>query len=92
MLTIGETLGKGKSGLLVSDNVIVPGDGIPNLNITYGEWAKGLTDRFDLYLSAGETTTEGTTQGWLGGGPWGLWGEADFGNLRALGLGLTRVF
>ena len=25
-------------------------------------------------------------------GPLGLWGEADFGNLRALGLGLTRVF
>jgi hypothetical protein len=178
VLTIGETLGKGKSGLLVSDSVIVPGDGIPNLNIAYGEWAKGLTDRFDLYLSAGETTTEGTTQGWVGGGgnlrliriqkvtvslfsiasvalnrrdqacqvlwnpalvasaplgpnvtvytglnsliplgdrsrgiftppstkvnvpigatyaigPWGLWGEADFGNLRALGLGLTRVF
>jgi hypothetical protein len=178
VLTIGETLGKGKSGLLVSDNVIVPGDGIPNLNIAYGEWAKGLTDRFDLYLSAGETTTEGTTQGWLGGGgnlrlikiqkvtvslfsiasvalnrrneacqvlwnpalvasaplgpkvtvysgvnglipigdrargiftppsaktnvpigatyaigAWGLWGEADLGNLRALGLGVTRVF
>ena len=41
VLTIGETLGRGKSGLLLSDNVIVPGDGIPNLNIAYGEWAKG---------------------------------------------------
>ena len=178
MLTIGETLGKGKSGLLLSDNVLVPGDGIPNLNIAYGLWAKGLNDRFDLYLSAGETTTEGTTQGWLGGGgnlrlirakkvavslfsvasvalnrrdeacrvllnpalvvsaplgakltvysgvnglipigdrargvftppsvktnmpvgttytigPWGLWGEGDFGTLRAVGFGLTRVF
>jgi hypothetical protein len=178
VLTIGETLGRGKSGLLLSDNVISPGAGIPNLNIAYGMWAKGLTDRFDLYLSAGATTTEGATQGWLGGGgnlrlmrvkkvavslfgvasvplnrrdeacrvllnpalvasaplgakltvysglnsliplgdrargiftppsvkanvpigatyaigPWGLWGEADFGNLRALGLGLTRVF
>jgi hypothetical protein len=178
VLTIGETLGRGKSGLLLSDNVISPGEGIPNLNIAYGMWVKGLTDRFDLYLSAGETTTEGVTQGWLGGGgnlrlmrvkkvavslfgvasvalnrrdeacrvllnpalvasaplsaklsvysglnsliplgdrsrgiftppsikanvpigatyaigPWGLWGEVDFGNLRALGLGLTRVF
>ena len=178
VLTIGETLGKGKSGLLLSDNVVVPGDGIPNLNIAYGLWAKGLNDRFDLYLSAGETTTEGTTQGWLGGGgnlrlfkvkkvtvslfsvasvalnrrneacqvllnpalvasvplnaklvvysglnglvpigdrargiftppsvktnvpigatyaigPWGLWGEGDFGNLRAFGVGVTRLF
>ena len=178
VLTIGETLGKGKSGLLVSDNVLVPGDGIPNLNIAYAEFARGLSDRFDLYLSIGEATTDKTTQAFAGGGgnlrlvrvqkatisffniasvaltrrdeacqvlwnpalvasvplskaltvytglnglipigdrergiftppstkvnvpigatyaigPWGLWGEADFGNLRALGLGLTRVF
>jgi hypothetical protein len=178
VLTIGETLGKGKSGVLLTDNVIVPGDEIPNLNIAYGEFARGLSERFDLYLSAGETTTDGTTQGWLGGGgnlrlvrvqkvtfsfftvasvalnrrdeacqvlwnpalvasvplgkkltvysglnllvpigdrergiftppstktnvpiggtyaigPWGLWGEGDFGNLRAFGVGLTRLF
>jgi len=178
VLTIGETIGKGKSGFLLSDNVLVPGDGIPNLNIAYALWAKGLSERFDLYLSAGETTTEGTRQGWLGGGgdlrlvrvkkvtlslysvasvalnrrdeacqvllnpalvasvplgtklvvysglnglvpigdrargiftppsvkanvpigatyaigPWGLWGEGDFGNLNAFGFGLTRIF
>jgi hypothetical protein len=178
VLTIGETLGKGKSGLLISDNVIVPGDDIPNLNVAYGLWAKGLSDRFDLYLSAGGTTTEGTTQAFAGGGwnlrlvragkaaisffnvatiplnrrdeacqvlfnpalivsaplgskavvysglnalvpvgdrargiftppstkvnvpigatyaigKWGLWGEADFGNLDAFGVGLTRLF
>ena len=178
VLSIGETLGKGKSGLLLSDNVIVPGDDIPNLNIFYGMFARGLNDRFDLYLSVGETTTEGATQGWIGGGgnlrlariqkltvslfsvasvalnrrdeacqvllnpalivsaplgtqlvvysgvnglvpigdrergiftppsskvnvpigatysigKWGLWGEADFGTLRAFGVGLTRVF
>ena len=74
MLTIGETLGKGKSGLLLSDNLIAPGDGIPTLNIAYALWAKGLSDRFDLYLSAGETTTDGATQGWLGAG----------GNLRLI--------
>ena len=178
MLSIGETLGKGKSGVLLSDNVIVPGDDIPNLNIFYGMFAHGLSDRFDLYLSVGETTTDGATQGWVGGGgnlrlarirkltlslfsvasvalnrrdeacqvlfnpalivsaplgkqlvvysgvnglvpigdrergiftppsdevnvpigatyaigPWGLWGEGDFGTLRAFGVGLTRVF
>jgi hypothetical protein len=178
VLTIGETLGKGKSGLLLSDNVLVPGDGIPNLNIAYGEFARGLSDRFDLYLSTGETTTAGATQAWVGGGgnlrlikiqkvtvslfgiasvalnrrdeacqvllnpalvasaplgpkltvytgvnglipigdrargiftppsaktnvpiggtyaigPWGVWVEGDFGNLRAVGLGLTRIF
>lgn len=178
VLTIGETLGKGKSGLLISDNVIVPGDDIPNLNVAYGLWAKGLHDRFDLYLSAGATTTEGTAQAFAGGGwnlrlvrlgkaavsffnvatiplnrrdeacqvlfnpalvvsaplgskvfvysglnalvpvgdrergiftppstkvnvplgttyaigKWGVWGEADFGNLNAFGVGLTRLF
>jgi len=178
VLTIGETLGKGKSGVLLTDNVIVPGDGISNLNIAYGEFARGLSDRFDLYLAAGETTTDGATQVWLGGGgnlrlvriqkvtvsffsiasvavnrrdeacqvlwnpalvasvplgrnltvysglnmlvpigdrargiftppstkanlpigatyafgPWGVWGEGDFGSLRAFGVGLTRVF
>jgi hypothetical protein len=178
VLATGETLGKGKSGLLLSDNVLVPGSGIPNLNIAFGEWAKGLSDRFDLYLIGGETTTDGETQFWVGGGgnlrlarankvslslfgvasvpfnhrdeacqvllnpalvaslpigsrftvysglnvlvpigdrargvftppstktnvpvgltyaigPWGLWVEGDFGNLNALGLGLTRVW
>jgi len=178
VLSIGETLGRGKSGLLLTDNAIVPGEGIPNLNIFYGEFARGLGDRFDLYLSFGETTTDGETQVWTGGGgnlrlararkvtfslftvasvaltrrdqacqvlwnpaliastpvarqltvysgvnslipigdrergiftppstrvnvpigatyaigPWGLWGEADFGNLKAVGFGLTRVF
>jgi hypothetical protein len=178
VLTIGETLGKGKAGLLLSDNVIVPGDGIPNLNIAYGLFARGLSDRFDLYLSVGGVRTEGTTQAFVGGGwnlrllrigkatvsffnvasvplnrrdqacrvllnpalvvsapigaklavytgvnalvplgdrargiftppsaktnvplgatyalgKWGLWGEADFGNLNAFGVGLTRTF
>ena len=177
VLTTAETLGKGKAGLLLSHNVYVIGDG-PNYNIAYVLWAKGLTDRYDLYLSAGESTTEGNTQIFVGGGgnlrlfrvkkvavslfsvasvalnrrdeacqvlfnpalvasvpigpkltvysglnglipigdrargiytpttaianvpfgaayaigPWGLWGEADFGHLRAVGVGLTRVF
>jgi hypothetical protein len=68
VLTIGETLGKGRSAVLLSDNVIFPGDDVPSLNIAYGLWAKGLHPRFDLYLSAGETTTEGSTQAWIGGG------------------------
>ena len=68
VLSIGETLGKGKSGLLLTDNAIVPGEGIPNLNIFYGEFARGLSDRFDLYLAFGETTTDGETQAWTGGG------------------------
>src|SRR5262249_13757736 len=178
VLSTAETLGKGKSAVLLTDNVIVPGAGIDNLNIAYGEYARGLHDRFDLYLSAGATTTEGSTQAWIGGGgnlrlarirriavslfgvasvplthrdqacdvllnpavivsapigaklsiysgvnslvpigdrargvftppsakvnapigatyalgAWGLWGEADFGTLRAFGIGVTRVF
>lgn len=68
VLTIGETLGKGKSAILLSDNVIYPGNDIPSLNIAYGMWARGLHRRFDVFLSAGETTTEGATQGFAGAG------------------------
>src|SRR5256885_9250682 len=68
VLATADTLGKGKSGLLLTDNVIVPGEGIANLNIAYAEFARGMSERFDLYLSAGETTTEGSTQAWIGGG------------------------
>jgi hypothetical protein len=81
VLTIGETLGKGKNGVLVSDNVIVPGDDIPNLNIAYVEYARGLSERFDLYVSAGATTTDGATQGWAGGG----------GNLRLARIGKAAL-
>jgi hypothetical protein len=86
VLTIGETLGKGKSGVLVSDNVIVPGAGIPNLNIAYVEFARGLSDRFDLYLSAGETTTEHATQAWAGGG-----GNLRLARLRKVTVSLFTV-
>lgn len=68
VLTIGETLGKGQSAILLSDNVVFPGDDVPSLNIAYGMLATGLHPRFDLYVSAGATTTEGETQGWIGGG------------------------
>ena len=81
VLTTADTLGKGKSGLLVSDNVIMPGDGIAHLNIAYVEFVHGLSDRFDLYLSGGETTTDGATQGWAGGG----------GNVRLARIGKAAV-
>lgn len=81
VLSIGETLGTGKSGVLLTDNAIVPGEGIPNLNIFYGEFARGLSDRFDLYLSFGETTTDGETQVWTGGG----------GNLRLARAGKATL-
>jgi hypothetical protein len=81
VLATADTLGKGKSGVLFSDNVIVPGDGIAHLNIAYVEFARGLSDRFDLYLSGGETTTEGATQGWAGGG----------GNLRLVRIRKAAV-
>jgi len=178
VLSTAETLGRGTSAVLFSDNVIVPGEGISNLNNAYGQFAHGLHDRFDLYLAAGGTTTEGSTQAWIGGGGnlrvarfrkvavslfgiasvpvthrdeacqvllnpalivsaplgtklsiysgvnalvpigdrargiftppstkvnapigavyaigrWGLWGEADFGTLRAFGAAITRTF
>jgi hypothetical protein len=86
VLSIGETLGKGRSGLLLTDNAIVPGEGIPNLNIFYGEFARGLSDRFDLYLAFGETTTDGETQVWTGGG-----GNLRLARARKVTLSLFTV-
>jgi hypothetical protein len=86
VLSTAETLGKGKSGLLVSDNVIVPGAGIPNLNIAYGEFARGLTDRVDLYLAAGETRTDGETQWWAGGG-----GNVRLARIRKLSVSFFSI-
>jgi hypothetical protein len=86
VLSLGETLGKGRSGLLLTDNAIVPGEGIPNLNIFYGEFARGLSDRFDLYLAFGETTTDGETQVWTGGG-----GNLRLARARKVTLSLFTV-
>jgi hypothetical protein len=81
VLTIGETLGRGKSAILLSDNVIYPGDDIPSLNIAYAMWARGLHRRFDVFVSGGETTTEGETQAFVGGG----------GNLHLVRAGTLAV-
>jgi hypothetical protein len=77
VLSTAETLGKGKSALLLSDNLVVPGEGIADLNIAFGQIAHGLTDRFDLYAVAGATTTDGSTQAWIAPG----------GNLRLIRIG-----
>jgi hypothetical protein len=79
VLTTGDTLGGGKSGVLVSDNEIYVETF--RLNIAYGQYARGLTDRFDVYVAAGATTTEGLTQAWIGGG----------GNLHLAKIGAVSV-
>ena len=72
VLTTAETLGTGKAGVLVSDNRIFV-DGV-RLHLVVGQYVRGLSDRFDLYLVAGTTRTDdesGTrvlTQTWLGAG------------------------
>lgn len=86
VLTTGDTLGRGKSGVLFTDNVIIPGHGIAHLNIAYAEFARGLSDRFDLYLSGGETTTEGASQAWAGGG-----GNLRLAHVRKAAVSLFAV-
>ena len=72
--------------MLCPDNVTVPGDGIANRNIAYGEFARGLADRFDLYVAGGATTTEGSTQAWIGGG-----GNLRLARFRKVSLSLFSV-
>jgi hypothetical protein len=79
VLTTADTIGKGKNAFLLSDNQLYI-DGF-RLNIAYGEYARGLTDRFDVYLALGETTTDGQTQGWVGTG----------GNLRVMKIRRVSV-
>jgi hypothetical protein len=61
VLTTADTLGKGTQGVLISDNRIFV-DGA-RLHIIVGQYVRGLTNRFDLYLLAGDTRTgdEGAT-------------------------------
>ena len=86
VLSTAETLGKGTSAVLFSDNVIVPGEGIDDLNIAYGQYARGLHARFDLYLSSGATTTEGLTQVWIGGG-----GNVRLARIRKVSVSLFTI-
>lgn len=63
VLTTGDTLGKNKQALLGSENHLFV-DGV-RLNIAYGQYVRGLTDRFDLYLSAGGTNIFRSNQAWI---------------------------
>jgi hypothetical protein len=70
VLTTAETLGRGKQAVLVSENRIFVDDA--RLHLIVGQYVRGLSDRFDLYLVGGATRTDdetGTsviTQFWLG--------------------------
>jgi hypothetical protein len=66
VLTTGDTIGKGKTGMLLTENGVFVDD--VRLNIAYGELVRGLSSRFDLYIAGGATTTEGETQAWVGSG------------------------
>jgi hypothetical protein len=80
VLTTADTVGRAKNGFLFSDNHIFV-DGA-TLHIVAAQYVRGLNDRFDLYLVAGDTRTDNDTgtdvenQAWLGaGGNWtaGRW-------------------
>ena len=66
VLTTAETLGRGTQAILVSENrLFIAGD---ELNIAYANYVRGITNRFDLYVSIGETHFSGEGQVWLGAG------------------------
>jgi hypothetical protein len=64
VLTTAETGGKNNQAVMLSENRIFV-DGI-QLNIAYAEYVRGLTKRFDLYASIGNTTIFGENQAWIG--------------------------
>ena len=72
VLTTAETLGRGNAGVLLSENRIFV-DGA-RLHLAVGQYVRGLSNRFDLYLVGGTTRTDDEagarvlTQAWLGAG------------------------
>jgi hypothetical protein len=80
VLTTADTIGRSNQGVFFSDNRIFV-DGV-RLHIVVGQYVRGVTDRLDIYLVAGDTRTDnerGTavlSQAWVGaGGNWtvGRW-------------------
>ena len=59
VLTTADTLGKGVQGVLASDSHIFVDDA--RLHIIAGQYVRGLTSRFDLYVIASDTRTDDET-------------------------------
>ncbi|MEK7187766.1 MAG: hypothetical protein AAB691_02895 [Patescibacteria group bacterium] len=77
ILTTAETLGSGKQAVLLTENHQFV-DGV-HLNVAYVQYIRGLSDRFDLYLIAGETNVKKKAQAWLGiGGNFNLFQVQGF--------------
>lgn len=93
VLTTAETLGRAKQAVLVSENRIFV-DGA-RLHLVVGQYVRGITDRFDLYVVAGVTRTDnqpGTaveSQGWAGAG--GNVALGEWKGFRASFFGVVSV-
>ena len=93
VLTTAETLGRGKQAVLFSENRIFVDDA--RLHLIVGQYVRGLSDRFDLYLVGGATRTDdetGTsviTQFWLGAG--GNWNLAQWKGFRVSLFGVVSA-
>jgi hypothetical protein len=66
VLATADTLGKGKQAVMISENHLYDAD--VDLNIVYAMYIRGLTPRFDLYVSVGETHILGEDQAFVGAG------------------------
>jgi hypothetical protein len=93
VLTTAETLGRGNAGVLLSENRIFV-DGA-RLHLMVGQYVRGLSGRFDLYLVAGTTRTDDEagvsvlTQAWLGAG--GNLGLGQWNGFRASLFGVVSA-
>ncbi len=66
VLTTGETLGRGAQAVMLSENHLFV-DGV-DLNNGYLQYVRGLSGRFDLYVSVGTTHLMRRDQEWVGAG------------------------
>jgi len=93
VLTTADNLGRGNAGVLVSENRIFV-DGA-RLHLVVGQYVRGISDRFDLYLVAGTTRTDDEigasvlTQAWLGAG--GNLGLGEWNGFRASLFGVVSA-
>lgn len=79
VLTTADTLGQGKQAVMVSENHL--DDAGLGINMAYAMYVRGLTSKFDLYVTIGQTRLLGEEQIWVSVG----------GNRQVLHVNKTSV-
>ena len=91
VLNVPQTLGAGNQSIFISENrLYIEGD---QLNVAYGQYARGLNDRFDFCVATGQTRFGGRGQMYVAvGGNWNLftWKKFSLSAYNMVSVPVTR--